>query len=395
MSSSQIAAAKRLASAFYLIYFAAMGACWPYFTLYYQSVGMTTAQIGTLAALPTVMTLFSGPAWSLLADRLNLRRHLLPLILAGTILPALLLTQARSFEALAGLILAWMFMIAPVGALADSSILDILGDARESYGPVRMWGAVGFGLSSWISGVLAERMGLEVGFVLFAVLMGGAVLVARRLPIPTLLPVEPFFVSLRKLITNQSWLVFLGAIFLAGTAYAMSDAFLSIHLTARGAGESLIGLMSAVAALSELPVFLFSPWLIRRFSARGLLLISFVVYGVRAFGYSILPSPDWVLAVNLLHGLSFSAMWTAGVIYVSRIAPPSLGASAQAAFGAVFMGLGRAAGALLGAQVYEALGGESLFRLSAAGSILGAILFALTIWRSRQAAPAGGVPATD
>jgi hypothetical protein len=35
--------------------------------------------------------------------------------------------------------------------------------------------------------------------------MGGAVLVARRLPIPTLLPVEPFFVSLRKLIHNQSW----------------------------------------------------------------------------------------------------------------------------------------------------------------------------------------------
>ncbi len=53
-------------------------------------------------------------------------------------------------------------MIAPVGALADSSILDILGDARESYGPVRMWGAVGFGVTSWISGVLAERLGLEV-----------------------------------------------------------------------------------------------------------------------------------------------------------------------------------------------------------------------------------------
>jgi len=120
-----------------------------------------------------------------------------------------------------------------------------------------------------------------------------------------------------------------------------------------------------------------------------------VVYGVRAFGYSILPAPEWVLAVNLLHGLSFSAMWTAGVIYVSRIAPPSLGASAQAAFGAVFMGLGRAAGALLGAQIYEALGGESLFRLSAAGSILGAILFAVTIWRSRQAAPAGELAATE
>ncbi len=218
MNSAQIAAAKRLAAAFYLIYFAAMGAAWPYFTLYYQSVGMTTAQIGTLAALPTVMTLFSGPAWSLLADRLNLRRHLLPLMMAGTILPALLLTQARSFEALAALILIWMFLISPVASLADSSILDILGDARESYGPVRMWGAVGFGLSSWISGLLAEQFGLAIGFVLFAVLMAGAVLIARRLPIPSLLPVEPFFVSLRKLVTNQAWLIFLGAIFLAGTA---------------------------------------------------------------------------------------------------------------------------------------------------------------------------------
>ena len=77
-------------------------------------------------------------------------------------------------------------------------------------------------------------------------------------------------------------------------------------------------------------------------------------------------------------------MWTAGVIYISRVAPPGLGASAQSAFGATFMGLGRAAGALLGARIYAGLGSDPLYQIAAGVSLIGVIIYSTVSWRMRR-----------
>jgi len=75
------------ASLFYLFYFAAGGALIPYLNLYYQQVGMSTPQIGVLAALPTVTALVAGPFWGGAADALHLHRRLLPFLAFGVLLP--------------------------------------------------------------------------------------------------------------------------------------------------------------------------------------------------------------------------------------------------------------------------------------------------------------------
>lgn len=383
-----------LGSAYYLLFFAALGACWPYFNLFFQSVGMSNQQIAALATLSTLTTLVASPSWSLVADQLHLRRRLLPLLMAGSIPPLLLIRGAGTFEVLALLLILWTLMNAPVSPLADSAILDMLGEAREHYGTLRLWGAVGFGLSAWAAGIAAERFGLPVVFLLFGSLMAVAALIAARLPIPTIVPVEPFFVSIQRLSRDRLWMGFLGAVILVGIGYAMVDNFLLIHLKALGAGESLFGLMVAAAGVGEIPVFFFSGSMIRRLMPRGVLLIAFLVFALRALLYSVLPDPTWAVGVHLLHGLSFSAMLAAGVIYVSRIAPPGLSASAQAAFGVAFMAVGRALGALLGAALYDSIGAVLMFRTAAGVALLGAILFGLVAWRFRpQAEPSmiGGV----
>ena len=280
-------------------------------------------------------------------------------------------------------------MNAPVSPLADSAILDMLGEAREHYGTLRLWGAVGFGLSAWAAGIAAEHFGLPVVFLLFGGLMIVAALIAARLPIPTIVPVEPFFVSIQRLSRDRLWMGFLGALVLVGISYAMVDNFLLIHLKTLGASESLFGLMIAAQGLSEIPVFFFSGSMIRRLMPRGVLLMAFLVFALRALLYSMIPDPTWAVGVHMLHGLSFSAMLAAGVIYVSRIAPPGLSASAQAAFGVAFMAVGRALGALLGAQLYDSIGAVLMFRVASGVALLGALLFVLVAWRIRpQAKPA-------
>lgn len=62
-------------------------------------------------------------------------------------------------------------------------------------------------------------------------------------------------------------------------------------------------------------------------------------YVVRSVGYALLPSPWLVLPYEFLHGLTFGAMWAAGVQHTSNIAPRSLEATAQTIFSGLYSGM--------------------------------------------------------
>ena len=123
-----------------------------------------------------------------------------------------------------------------------------------------------------------------------------------------------------------------------------------------------MGAALAVATVSELPVFFFSGMLMKRWGARSLLVLSLFVYVLRALAMSFLSAPWQVLPVQLLHGLTFSITWAAGVTYAREIAPPGMGATAQGLFSGAFFGLGGSVGALIGGVLYQEVGSAALFR---------------------------------
>src|SRR5574341_801277 len=65
---------------FYLLYFGAGACVFPYFVLYYQSLGFTGAQIGLLSAISPFISLAGAPFWTGIADTTH--RHKLVMSLA-------------------------------------------------------------------------------------------------------------------------------------------------------------------------------------------------------------------------------------------------------------------------------------------------------------------------
>ena len=65
---------------FYLLYFGAGACVFPYFVLYYQSLGFTGAQIGLLSAIAPLISLIGAPFWTGIADTTG--RHKLIMSLA-------------------------------------------------------------------------------------------------------------------------------------------------------------------------------------------------------------------------------------------------------------------------------------------------------------------------
>jgi PPP family 3-phenylpropionic acid transporter len=356
---------------FYFFWFVALGSFMPFITLHYRNIGLDLAQIGVLLSLAGILQIAS-PLWGLLADALRIRRVLLPIVIVGAILPAAVLGGVTGFWFIFALVVIMSLFAAPVAPLADSATLAALGNARERYGSQRVWGAVGWGLSTVTFGWMVQQMGLSVIFLVYPIAGALAALAALAMPRAELVTVNVVQAG-RRLLRDGRWARFLISAMLIGCSAALMHGFFSLYMEDLGAGGEQIGLAYTVASLSELPVMALSVFALRRWDARSLMMAAGFVYAIRMLLYWAAPTPEWALAIQLLHGLCFASLWTAGVVEAQRLAPPGLEATAQSLFGMAVFGVAVALANAVGGVIYRDYGYGALFAAAALVAALGAV----------------------
>jgi len=363
---------------FYLLYFGAGACVFPYFVLYYQSLGFTGTQIGLLSAIAPLISLVGAPFWTGIAD--STRRH--KLIMSFAILAALALVASYPFVGTFAAVLTlgsmFSFMIAPVNSLADTATMTMLGDQKHMYGRVRVGGAVGWGAIAPLAGIFIEKYGLHWAFWSYAVLMFIGFLVSQRFVFSVAAQVVSLRHGLRELFSNRQLVLFLATTFVCGMALMSINAYLGAYMAELGMKKSAIGFALGLATISELPMLFFADRLLIRFKPHGLLILSMIATIVRLFLYAVFHTETGVLVFQLVNGFTFAALWVAGVSYVNQIAPPGLSATAQGVFSATVFGFGAAGGGFLGGILLERVGGPLMYAIFGALLLIALIVYVIT-----------------
>jgi PPP family 3-phenylpropionic acid transporter len=383
MNAKTAVRSNLLPSLLYFFYFAASGCITPFLNIFFQAKGISIAQISILGAMPMGLTLVAAPIWAGIADYFGLHRKILPLIIFLTMPFVALMGSANSFFFLLPAIIFYGLCNSPIMSLSDNSVLSYMGANRHNYGHVRLWGSISWGLMGWLSGILVERLGPTAAYVGFMVFMSLEVLVALKMPEPEFVKGVPYWDNLGRVIKDNRWVAFLVGSFLVGTAFMFITNFFYIFLKDLGAPSSLTGISVAASTILEIPFFIYSSALIKKVSARGLIIFSFFIIILRLLLTSLLKNPYWGIAVNMLHGPFYSTYWAGAVNYAREIAPHGLGASAQALFAASFFGLGGIVGSLLGGWLFTHFGPPVMFQTGAGLTLLGLIIF---FWLGKDSA---------
>jgi MFS transporter, PPP family, 3-phenylpropionic acid transporter len=366
-----------LPKAAYFFYYAATAALLPFIALYYAQAGLSAAQIGLLSGILPLVTLVSAPLWGAFADATRRHHALLLFAIAGTMAAVLALSRAASLQALVPIVIVNAFFMAPIIPLVDSTVLTMLGERRSLYGRQRLWGAIGWGITAPLAGSMMDRAGMTGAFGSYVFMMFGCFLVAIGLPVGRSHISASFRRGVRGLLGNWQWLVFLASFLVGGIVLSIEMSFLFLYMNSLGASKALMGLSLAVATVSELPVWFYSNRMLERFGTRKVLVISLLACAAQGFAFSLMVNPLWVLPIQLLHGLAFSASWAAGVAYSGKIAPPGMGATAQGVFSGVAFGLRSALGAFIGGLLYQSVGPAAAFRLGGVAALVGLVFFLL------------------
>jgi PPP family 3-phenylpropionic acid transporter len=346
---------------FYFLLFAAIASVGPFMVLYYQSLGFTGAQIGLLTGIIPLITLLSAPLWTGLADATRRHRTMMGFAILAGVTTLFVFPLLHAFVPVLLIAASLSFFTAPVTPFADSATMSMLGDEKEMYARIRLGGTIGYGLAAPVVGVLVHNYGLRSAFWASGTVFLVGFAVSQKLVYGQLTADSPARGRVRILLANPRWLLFLIVALAGGAASAAFNNYFFPYMKELGANESTMGFALTVGTLAEIPVLFFGNRLIRRFKSYGLLMLSMVVASLRLLLFAAWRTPDLVLFIQVLNGLTFPAMWVAGVSYADENAPAGMDATAQGLFSAMVLGFGTAVGGFVGGPLLEGMGGRGLY----------------------------------
>ncbi len=374
-------------------------------------LGFTPGQVALILGLAASVGAVTAPfVAGQFADRyFSAERFLAALLVIGGVIKIITAYQT-SFQAWLWLSVAYSVVYMPTLSLTNSIAFANLGEPGREFPYVRVWGTIGWILASWLfplfwllSDVRLSPMppfytGTEVPDVtarLVDSLIWSGVLSIAYAGFSLLLPHTPpkadaveklAFAKAFALLRKRSFAVLVLAslpISIIHQIYFMQTAPFFSDIV--GLKDSQIGPAMTIGQFAEIAVMVATGWLLTRLGFRWVIVIGCLAYFLRYLIFSIVTLPAWVIVSSqALHGLCYACFFAAAFIYVDRVAPSDVRASAQTVFGIIILGVGPVLGSYVVtvlSRIYPAIDGvpdyASLWRTLSLVALATAIGFAL------------------
>jgi nucleoside transporter len=326
-----------------------------------QSLSASGVQLGAAYSTQSWGAIIAPFIVGLIADRyFNAERVLAVLHLAGG---ALLLALARvtTFTAFLPVLFAYMALYMPTLALANSISFRQLKDPAREFGPLRVWGTIGWiaaGVAisyvfAWDSPTSLARGALRNTFTMCG--CASLLLGLYSFTLPKTPPAAKGQARKRLrdilgadalgLLAERNFLVFFLASILIciplAFYYQHANQFLTELKVANPTGKQTLGQLSEVLFMLALPVFL------GRFGIKLTLLAGMLAWAVRyaLFAFGNAGSLVALLLIGIaLHGVCYDFFFVSGQIYIDSKAGPAVKSAAQGLITLATYGLGMLVG---------------------------------------------------
>ena len=342
----KISEANKLRILYFLV-FCCTAAWLPIFADYCKERGLSGTRTAIILSITPVMMFLVQPFYGMLADRFGYKKTLL--------LSSLLASICYVFYLFNGGF-GYLFMITVFMAIFYNTLQPVLdslslklvkSNPAFSYGTLRIAGAAGWAFTGIINGHLIDALNTTVIFAVSAVSMLLTFIFAFTLhpdKEKVMATSDQSFKNVKDVFGNKVLLFLLFCVFLVSSGATTIWNFYSIYMKQNGASASLVGYGLSFQGLCELPLFYFSARIIGKLGIRTTLLITVFATALRLFLYSVVKNPQAAIAIELLHGISWSLFWVVCVEYVNMLVREDWRATGQSLLYAAYYGAGAIVG---------------------------------------------------
>ncbi|WP_077296570.1 MFS transporter [Virgibacillus pantothenticus] len=348
-----------------------------YLPLYLKYKGLDGTEIGYVLAVGPMASIIAQPFWGYMSDKFKTVKRVIQVCLIGLLVMSVVFFQMDTLLPILTVGAIFYFFVTPIGALGDSLAQRRSHDLGVSFGTIRLWGSIGFAVSSLVIGEILTRAGIQymiIPYLFFGVL---AFIVSFKL---VDVKVESDPVKLKDvslLIKSKPFLIFLFFIMFLSVTHRANDSFIGLYIEQLGGSEGLVGVAWFVGVLTEAIVFATAGYWFRKYHPLVFVIIAGVLYSIRWFIYGSADSPWHIISLQFMHGLTFGTFYLASFNYVSRLVPKLLQSTGHLVFFATFFGVSGIIGSLLGGAMIDSYGGGTLYAAMGGIALVGTILITI------------------
>jgi nucleoside transporter len=330
------------------------------------------------------------------------------------------------------LMLLYSLFYVPTISITNSIAFANLRDPQREFGPVRLWGTIGWILAGlpfiflladwakipalgsvpfgeWLAGVLnpdnAKKgpESMEATSLIFVAAGGGALLLAafslvlpHTPPRPASQASEPLaWLEAVKLLRVPFVLVLFVVTFFDSAVHQlyfyMTGTYLeqAVHIP-----KHWIMPVMSIGQIAEIATMAFLGYVLKALGWRWTMILGILGHTVRFTVFALYPEPWAAIAVNLLHGICYAFFFATVYIFVDEFFPKDARSSAQGLFNFLILGAGPFVGNFVGGQLQKqfSVGKEINFHnffLVPAAVGLGAAVFLLLFFHPPAKAQKG------
>jgi PPP family 3-phenylpropionic acid transporter len=371
---------------FYATYFLAIGIYMPYWPLWLDGKGLTPVEIGWVLAGAFWIKVAAQPTVARIADWRGRTRGLTTGLMALAAIGFAAITTADGFWPL--LIIAGVTAACyqPVLPVMESVVLRHVDAHRLDYGRIRLWGSVTFvmgtvGIGWWIDGRSATSV---VWFMAAAMaLVAVACALAPDRPAQTSNRSD---IGLTALFLKPAFLLFLLTTALINSSHAVLYGFATLHWHNLGHGETWIGMFWAIGVIAEIGLFAIAGRYRDKLGAVTLLALAALGGVIRWPLLAVTEDAAGLLALQILHGLTFGAGHLGAMSFLSGSIPAELSATGQSLYYALIGGVFAGCMFPMAGWLYSDLSGDAFLVMGSfsAAALLG--VFCLSrVWHGADA----------
>ncbi|MHA0858323.1 MFS transporter [Paenibacillus sp. CMAA1364] len=369
---------------FYVFIYAGNAVYGTFLPLYFQDIGYSALQIGTLLSLGPFVAILAQPLWGALGDRAQTKNSILLFLLTGCGITILLYPLSNQFTYLLLIISIFTFFQTSIFAISDTITLEAIDKHKiGKFGHIRMGGTFGFAVMSLVFGIISKDHISSMFIVYFSIIVV-AFLLVLKFPTVEGHQTHGHKVSITVLFKNRMLMIYFGFNFILQITLGYYYAFFPMYFRELGGDNVLLGWSMVISSLSEVPFLLFADKIFKRVKIPYILLAAAVFTALRWFLFSIIDAPIWVLPVQALHGLIFIVLAVTMATYINKEVPKELKASGQTLNGLMNLGVARIIGSFAGGIATTSFGIRHVFMYNSIIALVSLFAFVLVLWSTNH-----------
>lgn len=353
----------------------------PFQSAFFSSHGMNSVQIGILMTISPIASICIQPLWAMVSDRTGKRKAILSLVVLGSGLGLLSFYLGNTFLTYFIASVIFALFITSIVPLSDAIIIREANKTNLDFAMIRLGGTIGFSIMVVLAGQILKVQPNSLFFMGFLGYMC-LLLFVLRLKKDTAKGSKHVLKAPEDLLgkkTRGILSIFRSRTIIFVLAFALLSqiglsfywSFLGVYLLDLGYGQTVLGWVNCISALTEIPTLVFINRLIRKFGSMKILFASCLLLTVRLFLITLGSLPIILLA-QLLHGFTYMTIYFSCAVYINDHVWHGKQSQGQSFLAIVQTGIGSIIGNITGGYLVRQLGITSSYAFMAVAIIAAA-----------------------